>query len=488
MDFVWYCGLYMHRIRRISRRVFYCYRASISRVGLLLGLILISNQVRVLAQSEPSQVHLMSYIHVQEPDALVDISSSIPTVFQDNSFSIYLLTSASSPLEWILCTESDDSIAWSDISNERNWTFANIPGYRLFFSQSSNLKTEASVIESVKTHLIAEASTSISVGLLPGWNAGLKLLYDNEKARTQLFTCLYPGSANHSLEYADYLQWFAQELMSLNSLDLSIDNVGNEKKTTLRITTIPGTRLNRLVSRKGEGNQSVLDFVPANAANIIYGSIDGIFAGSYFNYHFQATNMIENDLFRNLRSGLNQLDAGIIDRWDGSWVKWSAEGSEASHLILGGDFQSSDLGELFDMFSGVDLFGSPISIQLDEENSVVGFSRIRSLDIYDSEIEDVRNSRPLHRFFFCVAQGFLVISDSDSELIDLVFSLNSRSVVKDSARKLVPPDPIFAISSFENGDSVGSVRMNDGRIFYEKTGGLELTNPLIVRFINILNL
>lgn len=466
----------------------YCYRATILRVGLLLGFIILSSQVGVFGQSEPNQVHLMSYLRVQDSQALLESSTSIPTVFQDNSFSIYLLISASPPLEWILCTKDVDSAAWSDISNERNWTFTDISGYRLFFSEFSNLKAEVSVIEFVKTHLGTDPSTSISGGLLPGWNAGLKLLYDDEKGRTQLFEHLFPQAAEHSLEYADYLQWFAQELMSLNSLDLSIDTIGNKNMTSLRIATIPGTRLYRLVSRKGEGSQSALDFVPANAGNLVYGSIDGLFAGSYFNYHFQATDMIEHDLIQNVRSGLNRLDAGVIDRWDGSWVKWSTQGSEASLLILGGDFQSSDLGELFDMFSGVDLFETPISIQLDEENTVVGFSRIRSLDIYDSENEDFENSERMHRFFFCVANGFLVISDSDSELIDLVFSLNSRSVLKNSARKLIPPDQIFAISSFESGEKVGSVGMNDGRIFYEKTGGLEQTNSLIVRIINILNL
>jgi|GEM_PF-2345637 len=478
----------MNRIRRISRRVIYCYRVSVFGVGFLFGLILISSQTPVVGQSELDKPHLMAYLRVQEPQVLLETSSLVPTVFQENTFSIYLLNSFSSPLEWILVTKAGESAAWLDISTKNNWSLTDIPGYRLFFVESSKLKEEVAVIEFVKTHLDTATSTSLSGGLLPGWNAGLKQLYNNEKARIRLFERLFPGAADHSIDYADYLQWFAQELMSLSSVMLSIDKLGNEGKTTLRVSVVPGTRLYRFVSRKGSGSQAVLGFVPSNAEHLSYGSVDRIFASNYMNYYYKGTNLIDHDLFKIVRSGLNQLNAGFFDRWDGSWAKWTPQGAEASLLLLGGSFQSSDLGDLFDMLSAVDLSGTPISIQLDEENTVVGFSLIRSLDLLDSHDQDVGDLRPRRRYFFGVAREFLVISDSDSALIDLVFNINSRNILKDSAQALDLNDPSFTISSFDNENRVASLRMSDERIFYEKKGDSELANSLAVRIINILDL
>jgi len=451
-------------------------------------MLLLSNHIRVHGQSMPNQSHLWAYLRVQEPEALSEIlSSPIPEVFQQTSFSIYLLSTPGSPLEWILCSKEEDSAAWREISTEKNWSFMDISGYRLFYSESSKLKEEVSVIEFLEIHLGADVSSGISGGLLPGWNAGLKRLYDDAPSRIQLFDRMFPEMVDHSVEYADYLQWIAQELMSINSLILNIDPLGEDRKVSLRMSTVPGTRLYRLLSRKVGGSQAVLDFVPSNAESLVYGSIDGIFAGNYMNYHFKATNVIDHDLFQTLRFGVNQLDAGVIDRWDGSWATWTPKGSEAKQLLLGGDFQSSDLGELFDMFSLVDLSGTRFSIQLDEENSIVGFSRIRSLDLYDNQIQDIEDSKPMRRYFFCVAQGFLIISDSDSELIDLAFKINSRSLLKDSAKSLVAQDSTIAMSRIENGHKVGSLQMNDGRIFYQQEGRLELANYMVTRIINILN-
>ncbi len=425
------------------------------------------------------------YVKVEQPRIIPELSSdSIPSVFSQNPFGAYMLLNSSGHLEWVLCS-SYDGVSWDELKEKRGWRSIQVDGTRLFFAGNSKFEEGDGIIDILVANFLSEAGVNISAGLMEGWNAGLKKLYDDSGARAHLFSQLIPELGGHAALYDSYIESLIQELTSVDDMKLELDPNRDGGTLGIQVTFAPGTRLNRIVSRESRSDLEVAEFVPANAKEFVVGAIDGIFAANYLNFHYKASGSVEHEVFQRIRNGFDRLDGGVIDRWDGSWAKWTPEGMDEDVLLLGGDFQSSDLNEIFDMFAAVDLSAINMAFRLDEDNTVVGFTRIRSFDIFESENGDADGIDP-RRFYFAVGQGKLVIAESEDYLIELVFQLNRREGIRNSAKSMINQTDGAVVNRFESGMRSGSVRFSEGSIQYKRTDSMELAHAMLVGLIHLL--
>lgn len=423
------------------------------------------------------------YVKVEQPTMVPTLSSdSIPFEFPRNPFGVYVLLSSSGHLEWVLCSNQERG-TWHDLKVERGWGSIPVDGTRLFVAGDSKLEVSDGIIDVLLEHYRSEASMNITAGLMPGWNAGLKELYDDSEARAHLFSQLMPELREHADLYDAYIELIIQELTSVDDLAVKADPNRDGGALEIQVVFAPGTRLNRIVSRESRSDLSVAEFVPGDAKQFVIGAVDGIFAANYLNFHYKASGNVEHEVFQKIREGFDQLDGGVIDRWDGSWAQWTPEGMEEAVLLLGGDFQSSDLNEIFDMFAAVDLDAANVAFRLDEDNTVVGFTRIRSLDIFESESDDWGAAYP-KRYYVAIGQGKLVIAESEDYLIELVFQLNRRQGIRNSAKNMINQADGAVVNRFESGRRVGSVSFLDGSFQYKRTGSTELAHAMLVQLID----
>lgn len=436
-----------------------------------------------MGQEGSGSYHPVFYVKVEQPTMIADLSSdSIPSAFSENPFGVYVLMNPSGYLEWVLCSSHDNG-TWDELKEERGWGSIQGDGTRLFFSGDSKLENGDGIINVLLANFRSTADINITAGLMAGWNAGLKHLYDDSGARAHLVSQLIPELGDHADLYDAYSESLIQELTSVDDLMLEADPNRDGRALEIQLTFAPGTRLNRIVSRESRSDLSVAEFVPGDAKQFVVGAVDGIFAANYLNFHYKASGNVEHEAFQKIRDGFDQLDGGVIDRWDGSWAKWTPEGLNEEVLLLGGDFQSSDLTELFDMLGAVDLGAANMAFRLDEDNTVVGFTRIRSLDIFESESDDAGTTDP-KRYYFAVGQGKLAIAESEDYLIELVFQLNRRVGVRNSAKSMINQEDGAVVNRFEAGMRVGSVRFSGGSIQYRRTGSTELAHAMLVELIN----
>ena len=474
--------LYKLRIRVMSRRVSFNLHRFLTILVAVLGPVAVSPSAELAAQEGVAEHYLLAFVRVDNPRLIPAIhSESVPQVFSQSPFAVYLLMNRSGAPEWILC--SSDGNDWDAVAEERFWNSLDVNDIRLFFSSESEFEQDDSVISTLLTHFRVRASANVSAGLLRGWNPALKLLYDDLEARSSVFSEVIPGLSEYADLYDDYVVFLAQELMSIRDISVEMNPNSDGGTTRVDVAVTPNTRLSRLISRESRSDMSILDFVPRDAQAMVFGAVDGIIATNFLNYHYKGTGKVKHDVFRAIRNGFDQLDGGVIDRWDGSWVRWTPDGSDQEVLMLGGDFQSSDLSELFDMFSNVDLKALNLAFVLDEGNSIVGFTRIRSFDLYGSIGDGSGNSDP-KRYYFTVGQGKLVIAESEDYLIELVFQLNRRVGIKGSAKEMLEESSRDVVRRFESGEPVGFVRFTDNGIQYERSDSTELAQALLVTWIN----
>lgn len=153
---------------------------------------------------------------------------------------------------------------------------------------------------------------------------------------------------------------------------------------------------------------------------------------------------------------------------------WTPSEGEERVLLLGGRFLSSDLTDLFEVLSTLPLSDVSASLILDEDNTVVGFTRIRSLQWVDQGETSLLGhliSKPL---YLGITNGYFAISESESQIMELIFSLNGRKPLKDSAQPLVEQQKDLSLSIYQDDEMSKSVKLDKGRLVIKLDKSLAL--------------
>ncbi|MCZ6671409.1 MAG: hypothetical protein O7C75_00575 [Verrucomicrobia bacterium] len=439
----------------------------------------------VFGQQDDEPALLIAYTKVQQPHQFPNYSGSIiPKEFSENPFSIYLLYQPESELglDWLLCVEEQTADDWESLVSNENLLTIHKGAYYFYVRASSSVDEKSGVLDSVLDHLGETTSTAVIGGLMQGWHPALTHVNENVAASENLLGILWPRLFDHAAQFAPFVQWLASDFKAVESIHWEIDPFMVDGVSTLSMRTASLSRLYRLLDRKPQVKPIIFDFVPKTAEHLVFGSVDGASATNYINYIYRGTRDISDATFKDVRSGLDKLESGIFDRWDGSWAKWKPSGQESSMLLLGGKFLASDLSDLFEVFSELSFGETGLNLRLDENNSVVGFTRIRSL-----EFEGLPAGFWLGngvQYFFGIGNGCLVIAEDENLIIDLIFKLNGKASISDSAQKLVEGNPGLSIASFNKGELTSSVQFTQGRMLFRQKGLASDLDPILGWMIN----
>ena len=438
-------------------------------------------------QTSSLNTFAIAYAQVHQPLFVPELSENdIPAVFSQNAFSIYFIYNKTGlvRLEWILLVDESNEAAWEQTAKENNWNAVAKDSIQFFARENSSVLTETSVLEFISAHSQTPTESATTGGLLPFWNTALQHIWENADASETLLTELFPESDGLPGEFSTYLQWWVEELSGA-SVSWQTDPHIGDGQTSVSLDAAPGTRLYRVIETRSSSDLSILDFVPINAGNVAFSQVNGTRMINYFNHLYKGTENILNDSTINAREQLSKLDTGIFDRWDGSCIKWTLDRSGPSFLMLGGYFLPTDLSDLFNMLSELDLEEFGITIRLDDDNTVVGLSRVRSLEIiwHPSNTDEPESTT----YYLAIGNGFMVVAEEDLQMIDLIFRLNSRDKVKDSIRRLIDRNSELAVAFFENNKAKTSLEFSNSRMIFRQAGiSNEINTGLVAVIKNFL--
>ena len=292
---------------------------------------------------EENETYLIAYAQIQEPRLIsIQPESGLPMEISEHPFSIYLLyqTELPSQLQWVVCVSEETDVPWHELAAERAWNSFTLDGFTCFVSEGSLLHKVDPGIARVLAHKKGTPTVAASAGLLSDWNAALRFLYEHDDARIPLFGSLIPSIREHPDAYTSYLPWWVEELTSIDSFYFKIDTLNERDVLTVALRTVPGSRLYKPFKKSKQSESTILSFVPKTASKLLFGQLDAAAATSYLNFFYEATNEVNDETFLRVRSGLNELDFGFFDLWDGSWATWTPQNSEDRMLLLGGRFVS----------------------------------------------------------------------------------------------------------------------------------------------------
>jgi hypothetical protein len=463
--------LYKQAFRDISRVVML--RMRNARAGLWsvvsIGFLAFTSSLEC---AEPSgDTLVIAFARVQQPALIAGALSEQPVEFSQNPFAIYLLykTVEPSQLHRVICVPSDSALVWGNLVSLNSWKSLDMGTQTCFVEKGSSLDENNPGIEKVVEFQNSASNSAASVGLLPDTNALLYLLFKDDDLRDAFFGTLLPFIEGKQELYRSYLKWWVQELTSMQSLSISMDSDKEDGAAILSLQSVAGTRLYRLLQNANRATPDLFGYVPGNAPKVTLGQLDAAAATSYWNFIFKGTNLIESEIFKRVHTGLNLLDHGFFDLWDGNFAMWTPPKSQDRILLIGGRYVTTDLSDLFDMLENVSWEETGLSLELDKDNSVVGFTRVRSMDWKREEKNSWLPDTWLNnRFYFAVADGCLVISESESQIIDLVFKLNSRQKIQNSALDLMSGSTSHSIGIYENGAMTGHFQFNsDGMLKFQ---------------------
>lgn len=411
---------------------------------------------------------LIAYTQVRKPTVFIPQAGvSLPSEFSKYPFSIYHLFSShnSNALESVIVVPKDTSGVWLGLAKERAWVSVEKENLLLFFNEGSALVESTAIQSRIVEHLRFSPSSVASGGLMSDWKSFLQYVQNSTDLRQVVLQAILPLKKNQIAMLGAYSHWLLDELSNIETLVWEVDPTQKAGPFAVSITTKPRSRLNRLFTMATDAPSKVFGFVPNDTAHLNLGWLHSINSNNYFNYFFKGTQGVESESFKAIRNKLNELDAGIFDRWDGSWALWHPDGGDDRLLLLGGRFQASDLSELFEVLAEVPLSGMSAYLDLDKQNSVVGFTRIRSLEWIDEGEESlIGRLLPAGPVYLGISNGFFAISESDTALMELVFKLNARSPLKESALKLLEAEKNLSVLQYLDNKLTQSLSLKNGRL------------------------
>lgn len=441
----------------------------------------------VPGQAENNAAMVVAYAEALQPHATLEFGGeSIPAEFSENPFSLFLIYNPGSTavFDWVLCISKDRFNRWEHLSGQSEWRGEDHEDYRFFTRGDGTVLKSNPVVEGILDHQKRNDRPMVSAGLLPGWNSALKDLYANQDSRDLVFSNLWPQLEAHFEEYDPYLLWWIQEFTSVESLQWTFQPSLRGGRSSLEIDVTPGTRLSRLFNQKSKLDASVLGYVPKGVPNLVYGSVDPVSTNNYLNYLFKGTNLVVHAPFKEIRASLDALDSGVFDRWKGNWVKWDSPESESSALLIGGGFLPTDLSEIFDVLSKLDISSLGFGLELDANNSIAGFTRIRSVDVVRDRGTGSGATPKPNRYYVAIASNGLVVTQTESDMFELIFRLNSRKPLKNSSESLATVNPKLAILTMGAGGSSGTVQLVDGKLIYNQVGTSRSLDRVLTWIVN----
>ena len=431
----------------------------------LVVLCAVASPVSLGAAENPP--FLVSYMQVRKPSQLIPaMESTLPGEFSKYPFSIYHVFSAENPdtLEPVVCVPVDSSAVWQSLAKKQEWLEVEHESIRMYFQAGSSLGDSASVHARIVDHLRVAPPSVASGGLMSDWKAYLGYIQNSTDLRSEFLGAVFPFLENFADTLGAYSHWVLNELSNIESLAWELDSSQGTYPFVLSATASRGSRLYRLFSAPFGEPTKLFGFVADDHSKLNLGWFHSANTTNYLNHLYRGTLDIENASFKAVRGKLNVLEADIFDRWDGSWALWNPDGGEDRLLLLGGRFQASDLSELYEVLAEVPWGEVSGSLELDEDNSVVGFTRIRSFEWKDEGEPSPVSLLVPRRVYFGVVNGFVAISESDSALTELIFSLNSRRPLRNSALTFFEDGKNFSVRDYRNEELAGTVTLDNGRM------------------------
>jgi len=410
---------------------------------------------------------LLAYTQVRKPTRLVPQAEvSLPQEFSKYPFSVYHVFSShnSTSLESVVVVPKDASGVWTSLAKKRSWVSVETELFVLFIKEGSDLLQSTALHSRIAQHLRFSPSSIASGGLMSDWEPFLTYAQNSAELKQAVLEAVLPLNENLVTEFGEFSHWLLEELSNIQALVWEVDPTQKAGSFAVSITAKQGSRLSRLFTLATGAPSKVFGFVPKDTSKLNLGSLNSINANNYFNHFFKGTKGLESESYSAIRNKLNALDASIFDRWDGSWALWHPNGGDERILLLGGGFQAPDLSELFDVLAEVPFSGLSGQLNLDEQNSVVGFTRVRSLEWVDEGEETLLGRLLPEPIYMGVSNGFVAISESDTALMELVFALNSRRPLKESALKLLEEEKNQSVLQYVNDQLVQSLALRNGRL------------------------
>jgi len=434
------------------------------------SLLMLCHLLVPMAVSLQGEPFFLANLEVQKGYRLVDLADEDDQAFlAKQAYSVYLLTDPSSDqaVEWVISVDQTDS-GWEEFAAQRNWKKFSMSDRHYFFRADSQL---AGIWPSVEPKLpVSTSAYGVYVRLqsMNGWADALRAIESTENGTLSLAS-LEPWLGQFQVS------WLLRELIDLKGFNLETRLTPGMKTSSIRLQAESGTELHRWLRSKTWEEPKVLEYVPADADPVYYGLHNSVATSNYLEHLSNRVEELDSPFLESFETAIEGVDSEMFRRWDGTWVSWSPSDSTAKLLLLGGRFLLSDLEQLFDsldLLSGVD--GRPVA-ELDRDNTLVGFSRIRSVEL---------NSLPVgilddKVYYLAVANGFLAISDDSSSLINLVFKLNSRTPEADSYSDQTSKSTRVRAYQILGGERRSSLEAHEGEMVIYKQGGLNLMESLL---------
>ena len=455
----------------MSEGVIDCFHSTARRVVQSCLPFLVFAMLPFLAVGAENPPFVVSYTQIRKPSQFIPRSGvTLPNEFSQYPFSVYHVYTGdnASELEPVICISGDAVSAWTALAKEQDWVSVEIDDLTCFVKAGSSLDGAADAHHTIRDHLRYSPTSVASGGLMGDWKAFLKHIQYSADSKQAFLESALPFLKGRTESLGGYDLWLLEELSKIEKLVWEVDPSLGPGTFAVSITTEEGSRLSRLLSHSTGDPPKMFGFVPKNASYLNLGWLHGTNANNYFNHFFRATADLEDETFQDIRSKLNALDAGIFDRWDGSWAQWSPKGSEDRLLLLGGRFQASDLTDLFAVLAEVPLSGLSAYLELDTDNSVVGFTRTRSLRWVDEGEPSVIGELIPNQVYLGIANGFLIISESETAIMEHIFTLNSRRPLKESALQLLEERKGFSLREYKAGELTWTVALLRGRLVYRQ--------------------
>jgi hypothetical protein len=410
---------------------------------------------------------LLAYTQVRKPSLLIPRAGvSLPQEFSKYPFSVYHAFSShnSTGLESVVVVPKDASGVWTSLAKKRSWVSVEMNNFVLFIKEESDLLESTALHSRIAEHLRFSPSSVASGGLMNDWGSFLAYAQNSVDLKAAALEAVLPLNKNQVAMFGEFSHWLLDELSNIQTLVWEVDPTQKAGPFAISITAKQGSRLSRLFTVATGARSKVFGFVPKETSNLNLGSLHSINANNYFNHFFRGTKGLESESYAAVRNQLNALDPGIFDRWDGSWAVWNPNGGDERLLLLGGRFQAADLSELFEVLGEVPFSGMSGQLILDEQNSVVGFTRVRSLEWVDEGEETLLGRLLPKPIYIGVSNGFVAISESDTALMELVFTLNSRRPLRESALQLLEEETNQSVLQYVDDKLIHSLAMRNGRL------------------------
>ena len=416
------------------------------------------------AQPDSSGAKVVAEFQVAIPPAQLE---GLPDAFSKPPYALYWIydDGAESVLQWAIGVPVSAASNWTTVADNQGWKTVANQGRQFFFAADSSFANQDSLFASLQVPGTGTSLRGNQMHLGSGWRPALQgMLQDREDSSAFLKDLPWIPEAQIA-ELIPWAEWWLAELAQVTSMSWTFDAGAGEGMSSIALQTQAGTRLSRSLSQDPAPEMRILDFVELDQEKLRFGNFNAARLTSYFNYWYRGTALLEQTAYADIRTALDPLDSGFFDLWDGSWALWQRDESGGSMLLLGGRYLSGDLDQLFTVLANLDLQPFGKHFVLDDNNTIVGFSRIRSLEWYSSE-----SGALLAQWYFSVSNGCLLIADNEQQIVEKVFQLNSRRPVTNSARSLHDQSSGMSAMHFEDGNLVASIEFNEGGLNYRKNG------------------